>query len=63
MKEMAKIICGYRAVGGNYNSPRDIKEYEKCSTTRLGRLVANRELPILRRAKQIMDDDINIKFS
>jgi hypothetical protein len=23
MKEMAKIICGYRAVGGNYNSPRD----------------------------------------
>jgi hypothetical protein len=23
MKEMAKIICGYRAVGGNYNSPWD----------------------------------------
>jgi hypothetical protein len=21
MKEMAKIICGYHAVGGNYNSP------------------------------------------
>jgi 8-oxo-dGTP pyrophosphatase MutT (NUDIX family) len=40
-----------------------VKEYEKCSDTRLGRLVANRELPILRRAKQIMDDDINIKFS
>jgi hypothetical protein len=23
MKEMAKIICGYRAVGENYNSPLD----------------------------------------
>jgi transcriptional regulator with XRE-family HTH domain len=23
MKKMAKIICSYRAVGGNYNSPRD----------------------------------------
>jgi 8-oxo-dGTP pyrophosphatase MutT (NUDIX family) len=36
-----------------------VKEYEKCSTTRLGRLVANRELPILRRAKEIMD----VKYS
>jgi 8-oxo-dGTP pyrophosphatase MutT (NUDIX family) len=34
-----------------------VKEYEKCSTTRLGRLVANRELPILRRAKEIMDNE------
>jgi 8-oxo-dGTP pyrophosphatase MutT (NUDIX family) len=32
-----------------------VKEYEKCSNTKLGRLVANRELPILRRAKQMME--------
>jgi 8-oxo-dGTP pyrophosphatase MutT (NUDIX family) len=32
-----------------------VKEYEKCSNTKLGRLVANRELPILERAKQIID--------
>lgn len=33
-----------------------VNEYEKCSNTRLGRLVANRELPILRYAKEIMDN-------
>ncbi len=33
-----------------------VKEYEKCSMTKLGRLVANRELPILRRAKEIIDE-------
>lgn len=32
-----------------------VKEYEKCSNTKLGRLVANRELPILQRAKEIID--------
>jgi hypothetical protein len=32
-----------------------VKEYEKCSNTKLGRLIANRELPILKQAKQIMD--------
>jgi 8-oxo-dGTP pyrophosphatase MutT (NUDIX family) len=32
-----------------------VKEYEKCSNTKLGRLVANRELPILQQAKQIID--------
>ncbi|MCM1122468.1 MAG: NUDIX hydrolase [Eubacterium sp.] len=31
-----------------------VKEYEKCSDTKLGRLVANRELPILRKAKEII---------
>jgi hypothetical protein len=29
MKEMAKIICGYRAVGGNYNSPWDKEAQDK----------------------------------
>ena len=33
-----------------------VKEYEKCSNTRLGRLVANRELPVLRHAKEIIDN-------
>lgn len=32
-----------------------IKEYENRSNTKVGRLVANRELPILKRAKEIMD--------
>ncbi len=32
-----------------------IKEYEKRSVTRLGKLVANRELPVLKRAKEIID--------
>ncbi|MBQ3061046.1 MAG: NUDIX hydrolase [Lachnospiraceae bacterium] len=31
-----------------------VKEYEKCSTTKIGRLVANRELPVLRAAKEII---------
>ncbi len=32
-----------------------VSEYEKCSVTSIGRLVANRELPVLRRAKIILD--------
>ena len=32
-----------------------VEEYEKCATTRLGRLLANRELPVLRHAKMILD--------
>lgn len=32
-----------------------IQEYERCACTRIGRLVANRELPILERAKMILD--------
>ena len=32
-----------------------VSEYEKCSCTPLGRLVANRELPVLKRAKEILD--------
>lgn len=33
-----------------------VAEYEKRKETRLGRLVANRELPILKRAKEIIGD-------
>lgn len=32
-----------------------VSEYERLACTRLGRLVANRELPILKRAKEILD--------
>lgn len=35
-----------------------VKEYESGRDTRLGRLLANRELPILHRAKEILDSDI-----
>lgn len=31
-----------------------VREYEKCSVTKLGRLVANRELPVLRKAKELL---------
>ena len=33
-----------------------VAEYERCSSTRIGRLVANRELPVLRHAKKILDE-------
>lgn len=32
-----------------------VSEYEICSSTKVGRLIANRELPVLKRAKEIMD--------
>ena len=34
-----------------------IQEYERCAYTKIGRLVANRELPILQQAKKIMDGE------
>ena len=34
-----------------------LAEYEKRSNTRLGRLVANREIPVLQYAKKIMDSE------
>lgn len=34
-----------------------IQEYERCACTKIGRLVANRELPILQQAKKIMDGE------
>ena len=37
------------------NYEEAVKEYEKCSDTKLGRLVANRELPILHHAKDIIE--------
>ena len=33
-----------------------IDEYQVCGNTKLGRLIANRELPILKRAKIILDE-------
>jgi 8-oxo-dGTP pyrophosphatase MutT (NUDIX family) len=32
-----------------------LAEYERCSSTKLGRLIANRELPILKMAKKVID--------
>ncbi|MBQ7063709.1 MAG: NUDIX hydrolase [Firmicutes bacterium] len=32
-----------------------VQEYRKCMCTPLGRLIANRELPVLRRAKELLD--------
>ena len=32
-----------------------VREYENCSNTKLGRLIANRELPILKRAGEILE--------
>lgn len=33
-----------------------VREYEKCADGKLGRLIANRELPIVRRAKELLDE-------
>lgn len=33
-----------------------VKEYEKRACTKLGRLIANRELPVLQRAKSLLDE-------
>lgn len=33
-----------------------VAEYEKCRETSLGRIICNRELPILKRAKEILDN-------
>ena len=33
-----------------------IKEYEKCKSSKLGRIIGNRELPILMRAKELLDN-------
>lgn len=37
-----------------------IKEYEKRAVTKLGKLVANRELPVLRRAKEMIDKSFSV---
>ena len=37
-----------------------IREYERCSCTKIGRLVANRELPIFQQAKTILGEDKNV---
>ncbi len=33
-----------------------ISEYEKCSCTKLGRLIANREMPILKHARELLEE-------
>lgn len=33
-----------------------LNEYERCMSTKLGRLIGNREMPILKRAKEILDN-------
>ena len=33
-----------------------ILEYEKCRNSKLGRLIANRELPIIKKGKEIIDE-------
>lgn len=33
-----------------------LAEYEKCRCTKLGRLVASREIPVLKRAKELLDE-------
>ena len=32
-----------------------VAEYERCACTRLGRLIANRELPVLKRAGTLLE--------
>lgn len=39
-----------------YSYKEAIEEYERCSCTKLGTLIANRELPMLRHAKKHLDN-------
>lgn len=39
-----------------------VSEYEKCSDSPLGRLIAQRELPVLRRAKELIDSDCKMQI-
>ena len=39
-----------------------LSEYEKCSDSPLGRLIAQRELPVLRRAKELLDSDCKLQI-
>lgn len=39
----------------NLSYTQAVKEYERRADTKIGRLIADRELPILRRAKEIID--------
>jgi hypothetical protein len=34
-----------------------VAEYERCRSSRLGRIIGNREMPILMRAKEILDGE------
>jgi len=43
---LATMKLGYEAA---------VAEYERCACTRLGRLIANRELPILRQARTLLE--------
>ena len=48
--------------GGGVEEGEDLAEYEKCRCTSLGRLVANREIPVLKRAKDLLEDFNNLFF-
>ena len=37
-----------------------LAEYKKCQSAPLGRLIANREIPVLKRAKQIISKEISL---
>ena len=39
-----------------------LAEYEKCTDSPLGRLIAQRELPVLRRAKELLDSDCKLQI-
>lgn len=40
-----------------------VREYEKCACTKLGRLIANRELPVLARAGRMAVTNFRLKVS
>ena len=64
-------LCKVRSLGEKHLMPDEIEqfhlstlkltyeeaaaEYERCACTPLGRLIARRELPVLRRAKALLD--------
>ena len=50
--KVKQIVGGLSTLKLKYEEA--LAEYEKCRCTGLGRLVANREVPVLKRAKELL---------
>ena len=55
MSEKMKIVILMGSPNRKGSTNILVENFVKCSSTRLGRLVANREVPVLKRAKELLD--------
>ena len=55
LPEVKKVFYGWLQQQGALNEYKEaLKEYERCNCTKLGRLIYNRETPILKHAKKYL---------